>query len=164
MSHGLKHRKQILHGGHFLVGYQYEWILQNCLHFIGVGNEVWRYVATVELHTFHHLNGGFNALGFLNGDNTLFLHLFHGLGNEFANLKIVVRRYGGHLLNLGVVVANFNALFFELFHYLGNSLVDTPFQIHGIGTGGNVFQANVHNRLCQHGGGGGAVAGIVASF
>src|SRR5690606_34384993 len=46
-------------------------------------------------------------------------------------------------------------------HGSGDSLVDTALQVDGVETSGNVLQAFLDDGLSQHGGGGGAVAGVV---
>ena len=43
-------------------------------------------------------------------------------------------------------------------------LVDAPLQLHRVGAGGDVLEALAEDRLGQHGGGGGAVAGEVGGL
>ena len=99
--------KHILEDRDFLVENENEGMIHLALHLLGIGYKVGRYVATVELHTFDNIDMSIGTLGFLNGDNTVFLHFLHGLSNEFANLGIVVGRNASNILNLAEVVANF---------------------------------------------------------
>ena len=45
-----------------------------------------------------------------------------------------------------------------------NGLVDTTLEVHRISTCGDVLQSNVHDALCEDGGGGCSVAGVVTSL
>ena len=49
----------------------------------------------------------------------------------------------------------------QLFDGRGDGGVDAALQVHRVGAGGDGLQAFAHDRLGQHGGGGGAVAGFV---
>ena len=68
------------------------------------------------------------------------------------------------MANLLDVAAHFLSLFLDALHDFGHGLVDTAFEVHGVGTGGDVLQAGVHDGLSQHGGGGGTVAGLVVGL
>src|SRR5262249_52421508 len=46
-------------------------------HLVGVGNEVRRDVAAVELHTFDYLEFGLERLGLFDGDNPLVANFLH---------------------------------------------------------------------------------------
>src|SRR4051812_31168397 len=61
---------------------------------------------------------------------------------------------GGVLLRAG----------FEFLHHGIDGLVDAALEVHRVHAGGNRFGALAHNRLGQHGGGGGAVPGDVAAL
>ncbi len=51
---------------------QDEGAVHHAPHLLGIGNEVGRDVAAVELHAFYHLDCGFGAFGFVDGDYTFF--------------------------------------------------------------------------------------------
>jgi hypothetical protein len=52
----------------------------------------------------------------------------------------------------------------QLFDGGANGLVDAALQVHRVHAGGNVLHAFAHDGLGQHGGGGGAVTGVVAGL
>ena len=54
--------------------------------------------------------------------------------------------------------------FLQLFDQGDNRLVDAALQIHRVHAGGNELHAFADNRLCQHGGGRGAITGDVGSL
>ena len=45
-----------------------------------------------------------------------------------------------------------------------DGLVDAALEVHGVHAGGHVLHAFAHDGLGQHGGGGGAVTGVVAGL
>ena len=87
----------------------------------------------------------------------------HGLGELGADLGIAVRRDGADLGDL-VVGRDLLGLRLQLFDDGGNRLVDAAPQIHRIGAGGNRLGAFLDDRLGEHGGGGGAVAGEIGGL
>src|SRR5690606_22937843 len=52
----------------------------------------------------------------------------------------------------------------QLFHQGGDGLVDAALEVHRVQAGGHVLAAFAHDGLGQHGGGGGAVTGVVAGL
>jgi len=94
---------------------------------------------------------------------TLFAHLFHGFGNDVADLGIRVGRDGPNLSDLfggGAGLADG----LELFAQRDHGLVDAALEVHRVHAGGHVLHAFAHDGLGQHGGGGGAVTGVVRSL
>ena len=157
----LQYGKHIFQCRYFLVIDEDVGVLHLALHLLGVGNEIGRDITAVELHTFNNLYGRIGTLGLLNGDNTIFFHLAHSLGNELAYLLVVVGRDAGYRLYLREVVAYLLGLGFDTLNHFGNSFVDTAFQVHGIGTGRNVLQTYVDDSLSQYGSRSSTVTGIV---
>ena len=100
----------------------------------------------------------------LDGDNAVFGNFFHSLGNDVANLGVVVGADGGHLFYFVDVAANFLSLSFDVGYDGCHGFVDTAFEVHRVGTCGNVFKTCVYDGLSQHGGCGCAVAGLVVGF
>jgi len=78
-------------------------LLELDFHCLGVGDEVGREVAFVELHAFDHFEGGFDGLSFFNGDGAVFADFVHGLGDDVADGLVPVGGNGGHLLDLFLV-------------------------------------------------------------
>src|SRR3954451_12519086 len=66
-------------------------------HLVGVGDEVGRDVAAVELHAFDDIEFGLQRLGFLNRNDALVANLLHGVRDELADLNVAVRRDGSDL-------------------------------------------------------------------
>ena len=52
----------------------------------------------------------------------------------------------------------------QFFHGGDHRLVDAALQVHRVHAGGNELHAFLHDGLCQHGGGGGAVTGHVGGL
>ena len=69
-------------------------------HLLGVGDEVRREVAAVELHAFDDVELGLGGLGFLDGDDALVADLLHRLGDHLADGGIAVGRDGADLGDL----------------------------------------------------------------
>ena len=164
MDYFLKDWEEILHVADFLVVNQDVRIVVDGFHLVGVGHEIGGNVASVELHAFHHFDLRRGAFGLLDGDDTLLLDLLHRFGDNCTDRVVVVCGDGGHLLNLFVVVTDGLRPFFQVFHHGGDSLVNAAFQVHGVGTGGDIFQTVVENDLCQNRGGRGAVTGLVVGL
>ncbi len=143
---------------------EYEGTVHDALHLLGVGHEVGRDVAAVELHAFNHFYGGFGALGFVDGDDAFALYFLHGFGDESADGVVVVCRYACHVLNLLEVVAYFLRLCADAFYHGGYGLVDAALEVHGVGTCGDVLETYADDGLCEHGSGGCAVACVVAGL
>ena len=76
--------EKILHIGNLLVMDEYHRLFKNRFHGIGVGHEVGREVAAVELHTLDNIHCGLGRLGFLNGNDTVFPDFIHSLSHFFA--------------------------------------------------------------------------------
>ena len=90
------------------------------------------------------------TLGFLDGDHTLVIDLGHRLGDQLADVVVVVGRDRSHLLDLREVRADLLALCTQRLDNLGHGLVDTALEVHRVGTGGHVLQAHTDDRLCKH--------------
>src|SRR5207302_13413 len=129
-------------------------------HLVGVGDEVGRDVAAVELHAFDNVEFGLERLGFLNRDDALVADLLHGVGEELTDFGVAVGGDGADLGDL-LVRGDLLGVFDEVGDHGFHREVDTTLQIHRVHAGGNRFGAFTNDRSCQHGGGGGAVAGSV---
>ena len=72
-------------------------VFENGFHALGIGDEVGREVAAVELHAFDDFQLGLHRLGFFDGDDAVFADLLHGFGNDVADGLVVVGRDGADL-------------------------------------------------------------------
>ena len=90
LHHSLKHGKHRLQARELLLVQQDVRVLQLGGHLLGVGDEVRREIAAVELHAFDDVELGFEALGLLNRDNALVADPLHGLSNLGPDLGVTV--------------------------------------------------------------------------
>ena len=129
-------------------------------HLVGVGDEVGRDVAAVELHAFDDLEFGLERLGFFNRDDALVADLLHGVGEELADFRVAI---GGDSADLGdfLVRGDLLGVLDEVGDHGFHRQVDTALQIHRVHAGGNRLGAFPDDRSGQHGRGGGAVAGRI---
>src|SRR3954453_2958893 len=160
LHHGFAQRQQFVQVGELLLVDQDVGVVEFNAHLVGVGDEVGRDVATVELHAFDDVEFGLERLGFFNRDDALVADLLHSVGEELADLRIAIGRDGadlGYFLVRGDLLGVLDEVGDHGFH----SQVDTALQVHRVHAGGNRLGAFAHNGCGQHGRGGGAVASSV---
>src|SRR5690606_23767896 len=157
LHHRLQHRQHGLQVGELLLVDQDVGILELGAHLVGVGHEVGGEVAAVELHALDHLELGLEALGFLDGDDAFVADLLHRLGDHLADGGVTIGGDGAHLGDLFRLgdVARARA---QIFDNCRHGRVDTALQVHRVHAGGDGLDAFAHDRLGQHGCGGGADA------
>src|SRR4029079_12671326 len=132
-------------------------------HLVGVGDEVGRDVAAVELHALDDLEFGLERLGFFNRDDALVADLLHGVGEEFSDFGVAVGGDGADLGDL-LVRGDLLGVLDEVGDHGFHRHVDTTLQINRVHAGGNGLRAFPDNRGRQNSRGGGAVAGGVSRF
>src|SRR5690606_21867518 len=159
----LQHRHQVVDRRDLLVGDQDVGIIQHRFLAIGVGDEVRRDVALVELHAFGELEFQAEGLAVLDGDHAVLADLLHRLGDHLADGLVVVRRDGGDVGDLvgGLDVAGHRA---DLFDRLFDRRLDAPLETHRVGTGRHLAQALTDHGLGEDGSGGRAVTGDVVGL
>ena len=135
-------------------------VFQLGLHLLGVGDEIGRDIAAVELHAFDDVQLGRQALGFLDRDDAFIADLGHGLGDHVADFLVAIGGDGADLGDLFVGLDLLGALL-EVGDDGFHRLVDAALQVHRVHAGGDRLGAFAHDGAGQHGGGGGAVAGHV---
>ena len=91
----LKHRKQLSDRGDLALVQQDVGVVEHGFHRLGVGHEVRRQVALVELHALGEVKLGAHGVGLLDGDHTVLADLVEGLGEEFTD-PLVATGHGGH--------------------------------------------------------------------
>ena len=67
-------------------------IFQFAQHLVGIGDEVWREIATVKLHAFNNFKLGFGCFGFFNRDHAFIADLLHRLGDHVADGLFAIGR------------------------------------------------------------------------
>ena len=97
--------QEVFQVGNLLIVNQDVRVLHHALHFLRIRYEIGRKVATVELHALNHADSRVGSFGFFNRDDAVFRNLAHGVGYQLADNRVIVGRYGSHLLDFLVVVA-----------------------------------------------------------
>ena len=129
---------------------------------LGVGDEVRRDVALVELHALGELELGAERVRLLDRDDAVLADLVDGVGDDLADGR-VGGRDGGDSGDL-VLVVDLLGLRLDRLDSGSDGLLDALLQTHRVGAGGDVAHAVVDHRLGQNGGGGGAVTGYVVGL
>src|SRR5690606_19662297 len=103
------------------------------------------------------------GLAVFNGDDAFLAHFVHGVGDDFTDGVIAV---GGDGADLGDFLAGGarTGQLAQFVHGHDHGLVDAALQVHGVDAGGHELQAFLDDGLGQHGGGGGAIAGVVGGL
>src|ERR1700682_1686630 len=157
LPHGFQERKQFVQGGELLLVDQDVGVVEFDAHLVGVGDEVGRDVAAVELHAFDDVEFGFARLGVFNRDDALVADLLHGVGEELADFRVAVGRDGADLGDF-LVRGHLLGVLDEIGDHGFDSQIDTALQIHRVHAGGNRLGAFTDDRRGQHGRGGGGGA------
>src|SRR5437667_3255663 len=160
LHHGFEQRKQFVQAGELLLVDQDVGIVHFNAHLVGVGDEIGRDVAAVELHALDDVEFGLQRLGFFNRDDALVADLLHGISQELADFAVAV---GGAGADLGdfLVRGDLLGVLDEVGDHGFHRQVDTALQIHRVHAGGNRLGAFTDDRSREHGRGGGAVAGRI---
>jgi hypothetical protein len=98
-----KNREQVLQVADLLFVDQNVRVAQAGFHGIAVGYEVRGEITFVELHTFNHIQSGFDGFCFFNSDGSVFTDFVHCVGNDFADGPVPVSGNGCNLLDLVLV-------------------------------------------------------------
>src|SRR3954471_12331064 len=154
--HLLEHRQQILHRADLLLVDQDDRVLEDHFHALGIGDEVRRQVAAIELHAFDHFQRGLERARFLDRDHAVLADLVHRVGDDLADRLVVVGRDGADLRDHVAADRLGHAL--DLGGEGLDGLLDAALDVHRVRAGDDVLRALAVDRLGQHGGGGGAVA------
>ena len=160
---GFQHGKHRLQAGELLFVEEDVGILELGEHLFGIGDEVRRDVAAIELHPFDDLDLGFERLGFLDRDDALVADLLHRLRDHLADRRIAIRRDRADLSDFRGR-ADFLCALLDVLDHRGHRNIDAALEIHRVHAGGNRLGAFPDDRLRQHGCGGGAVAGEIVGL
>ena len=157
----LEHGHDLCDGGNLALVQQHEAVLQNSFAALSVGHEGGREVALVELHALGDLQLNLGGGTVLDGDDAVLADLLEGASQQLTNL-LGLRGDSGDVRHLGALHGTC-----VLEQACGDSLhgrLDAALDVGGSRTAGHVAQALVHQRLREHGCGGGAVAGYVVGL
>src|SRR5579883_3475445 len=92
LNHRLEQRQHGLQARQLLLMQKDVRVLELGHHLLGVGDEVGREIAAVELHALDDLELRLEALGLLDRDHALVADLVHRLGDHLADLDLAVGR------------------------------------------------------------------------
>ena len=163
LHHRLQNRQHRLQRRQLLLVDEDVRILKLRDHLLGVGDEIGREIAAVELHAFDHVELGLQALGLFDRDHALIADLLHGVRNHLADRLVAVRGDGADLRDLLRRLHLLGALFDVLDDRVDRD-VDAALEIHRVHPGGDELEALLHNRGGEHGRGGGAVSGKIVGL
>ena len=90
-----------LQAGQLLLVQEHVSVLELGQHLLGIGDEVGREIAAVELHALDDLDFGVERLGFFDRDDAFVADLLHRLGDHLADGGVAVRGDGADLGDLG---------------------------------------------------------------
>ena len=158
----LERREHVRDAGDLLVGDEDERVVEDRLHPIGVGHEVGRDVAAVELHALGVFLLEAEALALLDGDDAVLADLVHHLGDDLADFR-VRGADGGDGRDLLAVVDR-AGLLLDLGDDRVDGGLDAALDDHRVRPGGHDAKALADHRLAEHDRGRGAVAGDVVGL
>ena len=159
LEHLLERREHVRDGRDLLVRDEDVGLVEGRLHAAGVGHEVGAGVAPVELHALDVLGLEGHGLGFLDRDDAVLAGLVEDVRDEVADL--LVGGADGRDLGDLVVALDRHATPSDRLRQRLLGGVDADLHLHRVGARGDVLEALGDDRLGQHRGGGGAVAGHV---
>ena len=102
LHHRFKQWKNGLQARQLLLVQQDVGIVELDQHLLGVGDEIRREIAAVELHALDDVELGLERLRLLDRDHAFVADLLHRLGDHLADLAVVVGRDRADLGDLGV--------------------------------------------------------------
>src|SRR4029077_4303638 len=129
LHHGFEQRQQLVQRGELLLVDQDVGVVHLNAHLVGVGDEVGREIAAVELHALDDIELGLERLGFLDRDHALVADLLHGVSEELADLGIAVGRNGADLGDL-LVRGDLLGVLDEVRNHGFDREVDTALEVH----------------------------------
>src|SRR5581483_8282248 len=80
--HLFEQRQQVFHRRNFLLVDENQAIVERRFHAFGVGDEIRRQVAAVELHALDDFERGFQGLRLFDSDDAIFADFAHGFGDQ----------------------------------------------------------------------------------
>ena len=150
LGHGcdlLQYGEKVGHRRYLLAREEDVRILQLSLHLRGVGDEVGRYVAPVDLHTVDVINLVAEAFRLFDRYDPIAADLVHDVGDQAAHLLVV----SGQCRHSGDLVASLHRLRHGFYFFLQHRgrFLDAPLQHHGVGAGHHVLEPALQNGVRQ---------------
>src|SRR6266436_5056405 len=160
LHHSFEQRQQLLEARQLLLIYQDVGVLHLDAHLVGIGDEIRRDVAAVELHAFDHVELGLQRLRLLDRDDALVADLLHRLGEEAADFGVAIGRDGADLGDL-LVRGDFLGVRLQVLHDRLDGEVNAALEVHRVHAGGDRLGTFPHDCVREDGRRGGAVAGEI---
>ena len=132
-------------------------------HFVGVGDEIGGKIAAVELHAFDHIDVGFQALAFLDGDDAVLADASMASAMILPTSRSLLAEMEATLAMSALPLIGLEC-FLQGFDDGIDGFADAAGQGHGVGSGGEIAIAFLEDRLGQYGRGGGSVTGDIAGL
>ncbi len=159
----LKQRQHILQARDFLLVDEDVGVFEDGFHRFGVGHEVGREIALVELHALDDVEAGFDRLGFFHRDRSVLAHFVHRVGDDFADRAVPVGRDSRDLCDFRA----FTDLLRDLRQLRDNGfdrLVDAALERSRVGAGRDIAETFLVDGLSENGRSRGAVTSNVRSL
>ena len=132
-------------------------------HLFGIGDEIGREIAAVELHALDDLDVGLERLGLFDRDHAFIADLLHRLGDHLADRLVAVGGNGADLRHFRRR-AHFLCALFDIGDDRIHREIDAALEIHRIHAGGNRLGAFLDDGRGKNRRGRGAVAGLVVGL
>ena len=161
LSRLFQQRDEIANVADLLFVQQHKSVLEVRFHRTGIGNEVGRNVPLVELHSVDVLDFHVTALAFFHGDHTVLADTLESVGQQFANLVVVVGRDRTDVGDFLLILDGTPHLD-EVIAGCCDRLFDAATNRCGVAARHDVSQAFFENGASQHGRRRGSVTGKVA--
>ena len=138
-------------------------VFQNTRHLLGVGDEMGGKVSLVHLHPLDPVDGGVERLALFHGDDAVLADLFHRIGDDVSDLRIVVGSNATDLGDLGLVL-DLRRHLTKASHDRHDSLLDSSLQTHRVCTRSDIPQSFMEDCIGENCRSGGAVSGVVGGL
>ena len=163
MHYRFEQRQQFLQARQLLFVDQDVGVFHLSPHLVGVGDEVGRDVAAVELHALDHFEFGLKALSLFDGDHAFVADLLHRLGEEVADFAVAISGDGTDLGNL-VVGGDLLGVLLQVLDDGVDGKIDAALEIHRVHPGGNALCAFPDDRVGEDRRGSGAVPRLIGGL
>ncbi len=156
LGHLFEQGQELLQIREFLLVQEDEAVVEHRLHARGIGREVGRQVAAVELHPLDHVQRGLHRLRLLDGDHALLAHLLHRPREDVADDSLAVGADRRDLSDVSLASGGLG-LRLEARDDRANGCGDAALDIHRVVARGHQLAPLAVDRLGEHGRGRGAV-------
>ena len=163
LDDGFQDRQHLLQRRQLLLVQEDIGLLELGHHLLGVGDEIGREIAAIELHALDDVELGLEAFRLFHRDDAFVADLLHRLGDHVADRLVAI---GGDRADLGDLLGRRDLLgsLVDVLDDCGHGDVDPALQVHRVHAGGDELQALLHDRGGEHCRGRRAVAGEIVGL